>query len=160
MGTFIISILTAIISAALVALIGKLATNEAKPSTEIQPEIYSAPRTIIVASSFAVAAWAIMLACCLAIALFVTGIYSDDKLIAVMLGTLICTCLLFIITVTLLKCSHCERRIFVQWKQEPPPYSIKFKGMCGWSSIVLQVLCRREFQCMHCGKKYKINSNA
>ena len=160
MKAFIISIVAGLVSAGLVALIGKFAPPDATPAPHAEKEYYSKPWLIIAASSFAVVAWSAMLFIVIAFFLSFFGIYHNDQFLTVIFGTLLSAGALYLVFAPLLKCNHCDRRIFVQWTREPPPFSIKFKGMEGWASIILQVILRREFMCMHCGKKYKVSTNA
>lgn len=144
-----------LINAVIIALINKFAPKNAVPAQYACKEIFPKPKTIILASILATTAWLLLLALWISLIFVIIGIYND-RVVTTVFCTLIFVSLSYATTSLLLKCSHCGRRIFLQWKTEPPPYSIKYKGMTGWSSIVLQVLFKREFQCMHCGKIYGV----
>lgn len=54
-----------------------------------------------------------------------------------------------------LKCDCCERRILMQ-DSEQQKYAIKGKIYRGWAFVVIQILFKKMFQCMSCGKKYTV----
>ena len=159
METFFISFIGAIVAAGLVALISRYAPDAPRPAPRAEPELYSKPTRILLASSFAVAAWMTSVIFLLVAALGFAGVVSDSWFLGV-LGISFCFGILYLCASLPLKCNHCTRRIFAQWTEEPPTYSVEFKGMKGGTAIVLQVLLTREFQCMNCGKQYRVSINA
>jgi hypothetical protein len=82
------------------------------------------------------------------------GLESTSFLIVSFLSLLFMA-VVYLISGIQLKCVNCKKRIFVQ-VVERPPYSVKFRGLTGWSSIVLQVLILKSFTCMHCGQVHTI----
>ena len=146
-----------ILAGLLVALLSKYAPSDPQPSSDSSETKYRHPILIKVGASFVVFSWLSMAIFMLSLGLGATGIIKDSQFILYPLGTFFVSALLYAAVAISLRCENCARRITVQWRMEPPPFSIKFCKMEGWSSIILQVLLKNRFVCMHCGKKYSVS---
>ena len=54
-----------------------------------------------------------------------------------------------------LKCEQCSRGLFSQ-EIEVMPHMMKYAGFSGFVAVAMSGLFDKKFQCMHCGRKYKI----
>ena len=52
-------------------------------------------------------------------------------------------------------CPVCSNRIFNEQRSYHPKFH-SIKGLGGWASIVVRVIIKREFRCMHCGTKHSV----
>jgi hypothetical protein len=57
-----------------------------------------------------------------------------------------------------LKCSNCNKMVTVQGFATVHNKSRKSKYLNAWSSVVLDVLIKREFICIHCGTEYAVGT--
>jgi len=154
MDIFLISFLGSILGGFLVNFIRLRAAPDPIPANSEEVAKFNKPKTIIAASTCVFIAWF-----CLIIVLFfallpIVGIENNYVLACGMVAFFIMAIAYALLSFHL-KCTNCYKRLFSQ-VAEKPPFSIKFKGLEGWSSIVLQVLFLSRFTCMHCGKKYAV----
>ena len=159
MGTLIILVAAQVIlSVLVVALITKLAPRDPAPSCSLE-EQYGHGFIITAASTLLVSAWFALLAIVVLAVLNMLEIYSNDGPITYAIISMLLLAFLYLIHALFIKCTECNRRIFVQWNIAPK-FSISYFGLEGFASIALQVLFKRKFICMHCGKKYFLSGNA
>ena len=55
-----------------------------------------------------------------------------------------------------LRCPACAKMITFQGFSQPHPNTRNRKYLNAWSTIVLDVLTKRNFVCLHCGKAYEV----
>jgi uncharacterized Tic20 family protein len=158
MSVFLISFFGSILAAFLASWIRRNKKPDPIPANSNEIVEFPRSRTIIFASVCVLIAWVCMLVFLISVFLPTLGIESN-LILVISLISLLVMAILYLLTSFQLKCSHCQKRVFFQIS-ENPPFSVKYKGLTGWSSIVLQVLLMNSFTCMHCGKKYSIKSNA
>ncbi len=154
MNIFLFSIIANIVGA---ILISWLVSRTKSSSVPLPNEVFVKfpnPKKIAFASSCVVMAWLCMLASLISILIMFVGLESKLFLI-VSISSLLFMAAVYLVSGIQLKCVNCKKRIFVQ-VVEKPPHSVKFKGLTGWSSIVLQVLVLKKFTCMHCGQVHTL----
>ncbi len=145
-----------IATAILISIITKLAPSDPEPSVDNVEIKFKHSHLIKLGASFVLLAWLSIPVFLLTIFLSATSIYAESWLVTSVLATLLISAFIYLTIALFLKCENCTRRLTVQWKKEPPPFSISYLGMAGWSSIILQVLFKNRFVCMHCGKHYRL----
>ncbi len=158
MSVFLISFFGSIVAALLVSWIRRHKNPDPTPANSNKTAEFSRSKTIIFSSACVLVSWLCMVVFLIAVFLPSFGIESNIVL-ATSLISFFVMAIIYLLTSFQLKCTNCQKRVFFQIS-ENPPFSIKFKGLTGWSSIVLQVLLMNSFTCMHCGKKHSIKSNA
>jgi hypothetical protein len=154
MNLFLFSIIANIFGAILISWLATKMKLSAIPLHSKDVVKFTNPKAIIFASSCALIGWLCMFALLLSILMLFAGFESKLFLIISIFSLLFMAALYFISGIQL-RCVNCKKRIFVQ-VIEHPPHSIKFKGLTGWSSIVLQVLILKSFTCMHCGQVHTL----
>ena len=154
MNIFLFSIIANIFGALLISWLTNKVNLSSLPLHGNAVVKFVSPKRIIFASSCALMCWLCMLAALISIIMSFIGFESTLFLIVSFLSFLFMA-IVYSISGIPLKCVNCKKRIFVQ-VVERPPYSIKYKGLTGWSSIVLQVLMLKSFTCMHCGQVHTI----
>jgi hypothetical protein len=157
MSVFLISFLGSIIAALLVSWIRQHKKPDPTPANSAEIVEFPRSKTIIFASGCVLISWVCITVFLISVFLPSFGIDSN-LVLGISLISFFVMAILYLLTSFQLKCSHCHKRVFFQISEEPP-FSIKYKGLTGWSSIVLQVLLMNSFTCMHCGKKHSIKSN-
>jgi hypothetical protein len=154
MNVFLFSIIANIFAALLISWLATKARSSKLPLHSESAVKFAYPKAIIFASSCALIGWLFMFVFLIAIVFLFAGV-EDKLLLVVSLLSFLFMALVYLISSIQLKCVNCKKRLFVQ-AVERPPYSIKFKGLTGWSSIVLQVLILKSFTCMHCGQVHTL----
>jgi uncharacterized Tic20 family protein len=157
MSVFLISFFGSLLAALLVSWIRRHKKPDLTPANSDEIVDFQHSKTIVFACGCVLIAWICMAICIVSVFLPLFGIESNI-VTAVSLISFFIMAIIYLLTSIQLKCSHCYKRIFFQ-VAESPTSNIKFKGLTGWSSIVLQVLLMNSFTCMHCGKKHSIKSN-
>ena len=158
MSVFLISFFGSIIAALLVSWIKQHTKPDPTPANSNEIAKFLRSKTIIFASSCVLISWVCMAVFLISVFLPSLGIESNIVLVISFISFFVMA-IAYLLTSFQLKCTHCQKRVFFQ-VSENPPFSVKFKGLTGWSSIVLQVLLMNSFTCMHCGKKHSVESNA
>lgn len=154
MNIFLFSIIANIVGALLISWLVTKTKLSAVPLPNEGVVKSPNPEKIAFASSCVLMSWLCMLALLIGIVMLFVGIESMHFRIACIFSAMFMA-MLYFITGIQLKCANCKKRIFVQ-VVERPAYNIKFKGLNGWSSIVLQVLILKKFTCMHCGQVHTL----
>jgi len=105
-----------------------------------------------------VGAWASLIICVASVIVASTGVYRGNGLLfGATLGLFIGLVVLYTSVAFVLRCPRCTRRIFSQGTTRPP-YSEPVCGVEGWGAVVLRVVARGQFRCMHCGQRFAIHS--
>jgi hypothetical protein len=154
MNIFLFSIIANIVGALFVSWLVTKTKLSAVPFPNEGVVRFPNPKKIAFASSCVLMAWLCMLASLFSILVMFAGIESKLFLI-VSIFSLLFMSAVYLISGIQLKCVNCKKRVFVQ-VVEKPPHSVKFKGLTGWSSVVLQVLVLKKFTCMHCGQVHTL----
>ena len=105
---------------------------------------------------FVVAAWATFLVSATFFVLGITGAYKNEIL-------LINTFLIFVIFALghlvlgiYLKCPNCGKRPTVQGFRAIHPSSKKKAGLDGWAVVVINIIGKGQFRCIHCGSDFHV----
>jgi hypothetical protein len=53
------------------------------------------------------------------------------------------------------KCPHCGKHPTVQGFKAPHPNSLGQSGVQGWAGVVVSVIRRKRFVCIHCGTEFQ-----
>lgn len=78
---------------------------------------------------------------------------SDQIIFFYPLGVLIFGTIIYLYYGVILKCDRCNRRLITQ-DSENQKYIKKHWLFTGWAQVVIDILFKKKFQCMSCGKKY------
>ena len=105
---------------------------------------------------FVVAAWVAFLVSATFFVLGITGVYKDEVL--VINAFLVCAifALGHLVLGMYLKCPSCGKRPTVQGIRAIHPLSEKKAGLDSWAVVVLNVIGRGHFRCIHCGSEYRV----
>ena len=142
--------------AILISILTKLAANNSEPLVDHVEIKFKHSHLIKLGASFVFLAWFSMSVLLLIFFSAAVGIYAESWFVISAMATSFIPAITYLTIALFLKCEICTRRITIEQYGEPPPFSISYLGMAGWSSIILQVLFKNRFVCMHCGKHYRL----
>ena len=55
-----------------------------------------------------------------------------------------------------LKCPNCQKRPTVQGFQAIHPASNKVAGISGWAGVIVNIISKGKFKCIHCGSGFHV----
>ena len=102
------------------------------------------------------AAW---IALFLLIALFVavlSGFDADASLLVSLIVVLVFLLLCHMALALYLVCPNCGKRPTIQGFQTPHAKTKKMAGLDGWAVVVVSVITKHQFKCIHCGESYSV----
>lgn len=146
----------------LIALLSNWAESKYKPTTmdesssEIQP--YSRKRSVVAGALAVFIAWMAILWFVFGL-LFVkvTGLEPNEDVIAYYpFGVCVAGVLFYVVYGFLLRCDYCKRRVLVQESEYQQRYAKRHRYFSAWGFVVVDILFKKQFQCMSCGKKYTV----
>jgi len=104
---------------------------------------------------FVVSAWASLLASIYLLVAGFIGAEVDESLVTAFVIFLCFASGHFILGIYL-KCPNCGKRPTVQGIRAIHPSSEKSAGLDGWAVVVINVIRKNQFRCIHCGSDYNV----
>ncbi len=119
-------------------------------------QVYPQSRLIKIDAYSAVAAWGLL---GLAIVLFLAAAALKVHIFGAIIGAITAFMLAALIHLGFAlahKCPHCGKHPTIQGFAKLHPSVPTATGVDGWARVVVDVVRKQEFACMHCGTRFKV----
>jgi hypothetical protein len=117
--------------------------------------IYSYRRLLLFTCYLTVLEWGLILAIIISMIIDRSQHHKLYLYIIIVGFTILGLPLVFLLST--LKCDNCKNHLFDEKNGENiHPNANKIRGISYWATIVVNVVWKRKFICMHCGQNYKV----
>lgn len=103
-----------------------------------------------------IACWAFIITFLILVLLANTGVYKNAFIGSNSLYLFGLTAFVHIVLATYLKCPNCGKRPTLQGSKAVHLSAKKIKGINAWSVVVLNIVSKGKFTCIHCGEDYHV----